>query len=54
MMGLHDDDGEPDGLRYEVKDLKERLDTLKIKRGQDVAKLKEFEKTKIQLQQVSR
>jgi len=41
-----------DGLRAEVKDLQEKLDTLKVKRAQDAAKLKEFEKTKIQLQQV--
>jgi len=44
---------EMDGLRAEVKDLQEKLDTLKVKRAQDAAKLKEFEKTKIQLQQVS-
>ena len=43
---------EMDGLRAEVKDLQEKLDTLKVKRAQDAAKLKEFEKTKIQLQQV--
>jgi len=44
---------EMDGLRAEVKDLQEKLDTLKVKRSQDAAKLKEFEKTKIQLQQVN-
>ena len=43
---------EIEGLRVEVKDLNEKLDTLKIKRNEDKAKLKEFEKTKIQLQQV--
>ena len=43
---------ELDGLRAEVKDLQEKLDTLKVKRAQDGAKLKEFEKTKLQLQQV--
>ena len=43
---------ELDGLRAEVKDLQEKLDTLRVKRAQDAAKLKEFEKTKIQLQQV--
>ena len=43
---------EIEGLQVEVKDLNEKLDTLKIKRNEDKAKLKEFEKTKIQLQQV--
>lgn len=43
---------EIEGLRVEVKDLNEKLDTLKIKRNEDKAKLKEFEKTKIQLQQL--
>jgi len=45
---------EIDGLRAEVKDLNEKLETLMVKRADDRAKLKEFEKTKIQLQQVSR
>jgi len=44
---------EMDGLRAEVKDLQEKLDTLKMKRAQDAAKLKDFEKAKIQLQQVT-
>ena len=43
---------EMDGLRAEVKDLQEKLDTLKVKRAQDASKLKDHEKTKIQLQQV--
>ncbi|CAG5131149.1 unnamed protein product, partial [Candidula unifasciata] len=43
---------EIEGLRVEVKDLNEKLETLKIKRGEDKVKLKEFEKTKIQLQQL--
>ncbi|BFZ01398.1 hypothetical protein BsWGS_04438 [Bradybaena similaris] len=43
---------EIEGLRVEVKDLNEKLETLKIKRGEDKIKLKEFEKTKIQLQQL--
>ncbi|KAK3741300.1 hypothetical protein RRG08_034345 [Elysia crispata] len=43
---------EIEGLQVEVKDLNEKLDTLKIKRNEDKAKLKEFEKTKIQLQQL--
>jgi len=51
MESLHQQQ-EMDGLRAEVKDLQEKLDTLKVKRAQDAAKLKEFEKTKIQLQQV--
>jgi hypothetical protein len=44
---------EMDGLKAEVKDLQEKLETLKVKRAQDAAKLKEYEKVKIQLQQVS-
>lgn len=43
---------EMEGLKAEIKDLNEKLDTLKIKRSEDKAKLKEFEKSKIQLQQV--
>ena len=43
---------EIDGLKAEIKDLNEKLDTLKVKRAEDKAKLKEFEKVKIQLQQV--
>lgn len=45
---------EIDGLKAEVKDLQEKLDTLKVKRSQDAVKLKDFEKAKIQLQQVGR
>lgn len=45
---------EIEGLRSEVKDLQEKLETLKVKRAQDKAKLMEFEKAKIQLQQVYR
>ena len=44
---------EIEGLRAEVKDLEEKLETLKVKRADDKVKLKEFEKVKIQLQQVS-
>lgn len=44
---------EMEGLRAEVKDLNEKLETLKIKRSEDKVKLKEFEKAKIQLQQVT-
>ncbi|XP_062605399.1 LOW QUALITY PROTEIN: dynactin subunit 1-like [Saccostrea cucullata] len=43
---------EMEGLKAEIKDLNEKLDTLKIKRAEDKAKLKEFEKAKIQLQQL--
>jgi len=43
---------EIEGLKEEVKDLNEKLETLKIKRGEDKVKLKEFEKAKIQLQQL--
>ncbi|KAJ8317237.1 hypothetical protein KUTeg_005141 [Tegillarca granosa] len=43
---------EMEGLKAEIKDLNEKLDTLKIKRSEDKAKLKEFEKSKIQLQQL--
>lgn len=39
-------------LEAQVKDLKEKLETLMMKRAEDKAKLKEFEKTKIQLQQL--
>ncbi|WAR22292.1 DCTN1-like protein, partial [Mya arenaria] len=43
---------EMDGLRAEVKDLNEKLETLMVKRSDDRAKLKDFEKVKIQLQQL--
>ncbi|CAC5389287.1 DCTN1 [Mytilus coruscus] len=43
---------EIEGLKAEIKDLNEKLETLKIKRGDDKTKLKEFEKVKIQLQQL--
>ena len=43
---------EMEGLKAEIKDLEEKLETLKVKRGEDKVKLKEFEKVKIQLQQV--
>lgn len=45
---------EIEGLKAEVRDLNEKLETLKIKRAEDKVKLKEFEKVKIQLQQVRR
>ncbi|XP_017166021.1 dynactin subunit 1-like isoform X3 [Poecilia reticulata] len=43
---------EEDSLRTLVKDLEEKLETLKIKRMEDKAKLKELEKYKIQLEQL--
>ncbi|XP_014867577.1 PREDICTED: dynactin subunit 1-like isoform X3 [Poecilia mexicana] len=43
---------EEDSLRVLVKDLEEKLETLKIKRTEDKAKLKELEKYKIQLEQL--
>ena len=43
---------EIEGLQAEVRDLEEKLETLKVKRAEDKVKLKEFEKVKIQLQQV--
>ena len=43
---------EMEGLKAEIKDLEEKLETLKVKRAEDKVKLKEFEKVKIQLQQV--
>uniref|UniRef100_A0A8C6YM21 Dynactin subunit 1 n=2 Tax=Nothoprocta TaxID=8806 RepID=A0A8C6YM21_NOTPE len=44
--------GEEENLRAQVRDLEEKLETLKIKRNEDKAKLKELEKYKIQLEQV--
>ncbi|XP_065560764.1 dynactin subunit 1-like isoform X4 [Artemia franciscana] len=43
---------ELDNYRTEIKDLNEKLETLKVKRSQDKEKLKEFEKMKIQLDQL--
>lgn len=51
MENLHQQQ-EIEGLKSEIKDLQEKLETLRIKRGQDVARLKDFEKVKIQLEQV--
>ncbi|RWS19819.1 hypothetical protein B4U80_02780, partial [Leptotrombidium deliense] len=41
-----------DALKTELKDLQEKFDTLRLKRAEDKAKLKDFEKAKIQLQQL--
>ncbi|XP_041133673.1 dynactin subunit 1-like isoform X1 [Polyodon spathula] len=43
---------EEEALRVQVKDLDEKLETLKMKRSEDKAKLKELEKYKIQLEQL--
>uniref|UniRef100_A0ABM5GKY1 Dynactin subunit 1 n=2 Tax=Pogona vitticeps TaxID=103695 RepID=A0ABM5GKY1_9SAUR len=43
---------EEENLRSQVRDLEEKLETLKMKRNEDKAKLKELEKYKIQLEQV--
>uniref|UniRef100_A0A3P9KHH4 Dynactin subunit 1 n=1 Tax=Oryzias latipes TaxID=8090 RepID=A0A3P9KHH4_ORYLA len=43
---------EEETLRAQVKDLEEKLETLKMKRTEDKAKLKELEKHKIQLEQL--
>uniref|UniRef100_A0A8C2L488 Dynactin subunit 1 n=1 Tax=Cyprinus carpio TaxID=7962 RepID=A0A8C2L488_CYPCA len=44
--------GEEESLRAQVKDREEKLETLKMKRTEDKAKLKELEKHKIQLEQL--
>ncbi|XP_061649789.1 dynactin subunit 1 isoform X4 [Phyllopteryx taeniolatus] len=43
---------EEEALRTQVKDLEEKLETLKVKRTEDKAKVKELEKYKIQLEQL--
>ncbi|XP_049595613.1 dynactin subunit 1 isoform X2 [Syngnathus scovelli] len=43
---------EEEALHAQVKDLEEKLETLKLKRTEDKAKLKELEKHKIQLEQL--
>ncbi|TRY59963.1 hypothetical protein DNTS_012426, partial [Danionella cerebrum] len=43
---------EEESLRAQLKDLEEKLETLKMKRIEDKAKLKELEKHKIQLEQL--
>ncbi|GBN86265.1 Dynactin subunit 1 [Araneus ventricosus] len=45
-------DQEIDNLKSEIKDLTEKLETIKIKRQEDQTKLKEAEKAKIQVQQL--
>ncbi|XP_062894922.1 dynactin subunit 1-like isoform X1 [Mobula hypostoma] len=43
---------EEEGLRAQVRDLEEKLETLRMKRNEDRAKLKELEKSRIQLEQL--
>uniref|UniRef100_A0A8B9JD48 Dynactin subunit 1 n=1 Tax=Astyanax mexicanus TaxID=7994 RepID=A0A8B9JD48_ASTMX len=43
---------EEEALRAQVQDLEEKLETLRMKRAEDKAKLKELEKHKIQLEQL--
>ncbi|CAL8241564.1 unnamed protein product [Merluccius merluccius] len=43
---------EEESLRSQVKDLEEKLETLRMKRAEDKVKLKELEKHKIQLEQL--
>ncbi|KAJ8407635.1 hypothetical protein AAFF_G00274920 [Aldrovandia affinis] len=43
---------EEEALKVQVKDLEEKLETLRMKRSEDKAKLKELEKYKIQLEQL--
>ncbi|XP_069779442.1 dynactin subunit 1-like isoform X2 [Narcine bancroftii] len=43
---------EEENLRAQVKDLEEKLETLKMKRNEDRAKLKELEKCRLQLEQL--
>lgn len=41
-----------DNLKFQIKDLNEKLETLKIKRQEDREKLKDYEKCKLQLDQL--
>ena len=43
---------EIENMKAEIRDLEEKLETIKMKRAEDKGKLKEFEKTKIDLQKV--
>ena len=47
------DSKEAEKLKAQVKDLTEKLETLKLKRAEDRDKLREYEKSKLQIQQVS-
>ncbi len=46
------DDKEKVQLRSQIKDLNEKLETLKLKRAEDREKLREFDKLKLLNQQV--
>ena len=46
------DDKQTAQLRNTIKDLNEKLETLKLKRAEDREKLREFDKLKLQNQQV--
>ena len=50
---LEEKQSEISNLHLEVKDLEEKLETLKVKRAEDKVKLKQYEKAKIQMQAVS-
>uniref|UniRef100_A0AAQ4Q655 Dynactin subunit 1 n=1 Tax=Gasterosteus aculeatus aculeatus TaxID=481459 RepID=A0AAQ4Q655_GASAC len=52
MAGPATPSKEEESMRAQVKDLEEKLETLKMKRTEDKAKLKELEKHKIQLEQL--
>lgn len=41
-------------LKHKIKDLEEKLETLKLKRAEDRDKLREHEKLKLQIQQVKK
>jgi len=45
---------ENDGLKSDIKDLEEKLETLKLKRQDDKAKLKDSDKLKIQLEELQK
>jgi dynactin 1 len=45
-------DQQQEGLKNQIKDLNEKLETLKLKRAEDREKLREIDKLKLQLQQL--
>lgn len=50
--GAQQSTGDSEALKSQIKDLTEKLDTLKAKRAEDREKLREAEKLKLQNQQV--
>ena len=52
VPSIPSDSREVDALKNKVKDLEEKLETIMLKRAEDRNKLKEYEKCKIQLQQL--